>query len=66
MATLLTVPVKSANPKARIELESAWSRADQFYPPTGNWFGKPVGAMADDVACANTLAARSGHDIAEN
>jgi len=53
MATLL----RGANPHVEIYLLSTWSRADQTYPPTGAWTGKPIEAMAKDVRAAYDLAA---------
>ena len=64
MAGLLASMFKRANPRAQIELESTWSRADQVYPATGHWYGKPVAVMSEDLARANVLAVRASHDIA--
>lgn len=44
------------NPAVGIYLMATWTRADQTYPPTGHWHGKPVDAMAKDV--------RAGYDQA--
>ena len=65
MAGMLAAMFKRANPKARIELESTWSRADQVYPPTGHWHGKPVAVMAEDLARANAGAMRARSDITD-
>lgn len=65
MAGLLAAMFKLANPKARIELESTWSRADQVYPQTGHWHGKPVTVMAEDLARANATAMRGSPDISD-
>lgn len=65
MATLLAAMFKCANPKTQIFIESTWSRADQVFPSKGHWYGKPIGAMADDLARANTVAMRSSRDIAD-
>ena len=65
MAGLLAAMFKRANPKAQIELESTWSRADQVYPPTGHWHGKPIAVMAEDVARANALAMRASPDVTD-
>lgn len=46
------------NPKVEIHLMATWSRADQTYPPSGHWYGKPIDAMEKDV--------RSGYDQAAN
>jgi hypothetical protein len=53
MATLL----RGVNPRVEIFLLSTWSRADQTYPATGAWAGKPIEAMARDVRAAYDLAA---------
>ncbi len=45
------------NPKAQIHLVATWSRADQTYPSTGAWHGKPIDAMARDVRLGNDKAA---------
>ncbi len=47
----------SRNPKVQIHLVATWSRADQTYPPTGAWFGKPIETMARDVRIGNDKAA---------
>ena len=65
MAGMLATIFKRANPKARIELESTWSRADQVYPTTGHWHGKPVAVMAEDLAQANATAIRASGDITD-
>lgn len=52
VATLL----HEKNPAVGIYLMATWTRADQTYPPTGHWHGKPVDAMAKDV--------RAGYDRA--
>ena len=44
------------NPKADIELDSTWSRADLTWQPTGHWYGKPIDAMEKDL--------RAGYDKA--
>ena len=64
MAGLLAAMFRRANPKAQIELESTWARADQVYPPSGHWHGKPVAVMAEDLAQANFKAMRLSRDIA--
>jgi hypothetical protein len=53
MATLL----RGVNPRVEIYLLSTWSRADQTYPATGTWAGKPIEAMARDVRAAYDRAA---------
>lgn len=44
------------NPAADIRLMATWSRADQTYPKTGAWHGKPIEQMALDI--------RAGYDQA--
>ncbi|WP_428681164.1 DUF4886 domain-containing protein [Sphingopyxis sp.] len=43
---------KKRNPAVDIRLAATWTRADQTYRPEGHWHGKPVTAMADDLAAA--------------
>jgi len=59
----LAAMFKRENPHARIDLVTTWSRADQTYRPTGHWFGKPIAAMAVDIAAANALAIKTYPDI---
>jgi hypothetical protein len=47
----------SKNPAVDIRLISTWSRADQVYPATGHWHGKPIEQMAKDVRAAYDRAA---------
>ncbi len=46
------------NAAVAVYLSSTWSRADQTYPETGAWAGKPIEAMARDV--------RTAYDAADN
>jgi hypothetical protein len=62
-AMRLAAMFKQANPAARIDLVTSWSRADQTYRPTGHWFGKPISAMVGDIAAANALAIKTDPDI---
>ena len=55
---------RGANPAAKIYLETTWPRADQTYPPGSHWHGKPIRAMADDLARANALALIANRDLA--
>jgi hypothetical protein len=55
---------KAANPAAKIYLETTWPRADQTYPASGHWHGKPIRTMADDLARANALALLANRDLA--
>jgi hypothetical protein len=44
------------NPKVDIRLIATWSRADQVYPESGHWHGKPIDVMAKDIRAAYDLA----------
>jgi hypothetical protein len=59
MAALLT----SRNPNVKIELTATWSRADQTYPDTGHWHGRPIAAMAADVQAGYEQAAKTSPAI---
>jgi hypothetical protein len=48
---------RTRNPKARLWLMATWSRADQTYPESGHWHGRPIDAMARDVRAAYDAAA---------
>jgi hypothetical protein len=52
-----------SNPSAQIDLVSTWTRPDQTYRPGGHWYGKPIAAMADDLAAANRQALVESHDL---
>ena len=54
---------KAANPAAKIYLETTWPRADQTYPAGTHWHGKPIRAMADDLARANGLALLANREL---
>jgi hypothetical protein len=45
------------NPKVDIRLIATWPRADQTYPDSGHWHGKPIDAMALEVRAGYDLAA---------
>lgn len=45
------------NPNVNIWLEATWSRADETYPETGHWHGRPIDAMAMEVRAGYDLAA---------
>ena len=47
----------AGNPRASLWLMATWSRADQTYPRSGHWYGKPITAMATDVRAAYDKAA---------
>jgi hypothetical protein len=53
----------SANPKVEVHLTATWSRADQTYPETGHWHGKPIAAMAHDVRAGYDQAAKTSPAI---
>ena len=62
-AALLAAMFKRANPAVDISIVSTWSRADQTYLSTGPWHGRPITAMADDLAAASRLALQRSPDI---
>jgi hypothetical protein len=49
--------LRERNPDVQVYLMATWSRADQVYPATGAWYGKPIEAMARDVRAAYDKAA---------
>lgn len=54
---------KAANPRVRVYLESTWSRADLVRNPGGPWSGKPIGAMAEDLARASAQALKAAPNL---
>jgi len=54
---------RTANPAAKIYLETTWPRADQTYPAGSHWHGKPIRAMVDDLARADALALLANRDL---
>jgi hypothetical protein len=62
-ARQLSDAIHRRNPKVQIHLVATWSRADQTYPPTGSWFGKPIDVMARDVRTGNDKAAANAPAI---
>jgi hypothetical protein len=44
------------NPNVDVRLIATWSRADQVYPATGHWHGKPIEAMAHEIRQAYEAA----------
>jgi hypothetical protein len=56
-ASQMAALLRERNPKVAIYLMATWSRADQTYPATGAWAGKPIEAMAKDVRAGYDLAA---------
>ncbi|HZF14682.1 MAG TPA: DUF4886 domain-containing protein [Steroidobacteraceae bacterium] len=51
----------ASNPRVDVCLVATWSRADQTYPASGHWFGKPIETMAIDIRAAYDQAA--GHSL---
>ncbi len=62
-AGAITAMLREANPRVRVELVSTWSRADLTYRTSSPWRGKPITAMADDLAAANAYARRRYPEI---
>ncbi|MET4898365.1 PEP-CTERM sorting domain-containing protein [Sphingomonadaceae bacterium jetA1] len=62
-AARIAAMLRRANPHARVELVSTWSRADLTYRKPSPWRGKPVTAMADDLAAGNAYALRQSRDL---
>lgn len=54
---------RGANPAVKLYLETTWPRADQIYPTGAHWHGKPIRAMADDLARANALTLIANRDF---
>jgi hypothetical protein len=53
--------LRSRSPNVQLYLMATWSRADQTYPQSGAWAGRPIEAMAHDVRAAyDKAAAASG------
>jgi hypothetical protein len=46
---LFVAMMRARNPAVDVRLTATWSRADQVYPTTGHWHGRPVEAMAHDI-----------------
>lgn len=57
-AAKLAQLVRARNPQAEVNLVSTWSRADLTYKPGSPWSGKPIAAMATDLAAGNARAVR--------
>ncbi len=57
-ARKLTDLFRRRNPRVQVQLVSTWSRADLTYRPGSRWSGKPITAMADDLAAGNRVALR--------
>ncbi len=60
----LAALVHARNPQAQVKLIETWSRADLTYRPGSRWSGKPIAAMANDLAAANRQVARTVPGIA--
>lgn len=52
------------NPQARVDLVETWSRADLTYRPGSPWSGRPIAAMANDLARTSRRVARTTPGIA--
>jgi hypothetical protein len=61
--SLMAADATRANPKVRVFLMSAWSRADQVYKPGSPWSGKPIGAMAEDLRAAAEKVRKASRDV---
>jgi len=55
-AGLLAQMFTRANPAVDVELVSTWTRADLTFRPGSPWSGRPVTAMAEDLAAASAQA----------
>ncbi len=55
---------RARNSQASVKLVETWSRADLTYRPGSRWSGKPIAAMAQDLAKANRRVARATPGIA--
>lgn len=53
----------AANPGVDVYVMATWSRADQVYPATGNWHGRPVGSMALDLRAAMDIVDAESSEI---
>ncbi len=62
-AAAIAAYVHEANPKAEVDLYSTWSRPDLAYHDPNPWLGKPITALADDVAAADEQALAASHDL---
>lgn len=62
-AAKLAALFRARNPDVRIDLVSTWSRADLTYRPGSRWSGKPIAAMAEDLAAGNAVALRAAPAI---
>ena len=62
-ATLLADSLVARNPRVAIHLVATWSRADMTYRPSGHWFGKPIDAMARDVAAGYEAARARARNV---
>ncbi len=60
----LAALVRAHNPQVAVRLVETWSRADLTYRPGSRWSGKPIAAMANDLAKANRKVARRTPGIA--
>ena len=49
--------LRGRNARVEVHLMATWSRADQVFPASGAWAGKPIDAMARDIRAAYDQAA---------
>ncbi len=62
-APLFAAMMHARNPNVDVRLTATWTRADQVYPATGHWHGKPVETMARDLRRAYEIAKISSPQI---
>ena len=58
-AKQITDMFRAKNPRAEIWLSATWSRADQTYPDSKPWHGKPIQQMGVDIAAGYAQAAKT-------
>ena len=62
-AAAIAAMMKARNPAVTVDLVTTWSRADLTYLPAGHWYGRPITAMADDLAAGNAVALARSRDL---
>jgi hypothetical protein len=62
-ATQLAQLFTRANPRVDVELMATWTRADLTYRPGSPWSGRPVAAMAAELAGAARAVQAASRDI---
>lgn len=63
-ASAIARMLTARNRQVSVALMPTWSRADQTYRVGGAWAGRPITAMADDIARAAARVRASSRDIA--